>query len=48
MKKEYNSTKISIVLFNPTDILTFSKEDDAIVKDGSWIYGGSPTAGWNE
>ena len=48
MKREYHSTQITIVLFNSADILTFSGEDDAIVKDGSWVYGGSPTAGWNE
>lgn len=36
MKREFVETKISIIKFTSTDLLTASGEDDAIVKDGVW------------
>ena len=42
MKRKFVESKISIILFTHTDLLTSSGEDDAIVKDGSWQTGFSP------
>lgn len=47
MKRKFVETKISIILFTNTDLLTGSGEDDAIVKDGSWTTGWLLN-GWRE
>ena len=39
MGKEFVATEVSIILFNSSDVLTVSGEDDAIVKDESWTKG---------
>ena len=41
MKKNYHTTKLEIILFDFTDLLTGSGEDDAIVVDRSWYSGTS-------
>ena len=40
MKRKFIESKISIILFTHTDLLTSSGEDDAIVEDSRWETGG--------
>ena len=47
MKRKYQSTKISILLFTCDDLITASGEDDAIVKDSSWKGSTASLGEWN-
>ena len=45
MKRKFVATEVSIILLNNADLLTASGEDDALVKDGSWVSGISTLLG---
>ena len=50
MKKMYQMTEVSVILFDNQDMLTASGDpvsDEAIIKDRTWTAA-SPLSGWTE